>query len=226
MTLALVRKGRLLVWAAVGLALMARRGLSVRRLASDASRAVSRRMVLRSQRAPHILGKVATILVVDDEPAIRTLVGRVLERQGHQVVLCRDRSRPWPTTAPVDLLLVDHMLPGMTGLEITEQLRRALAEAARGVDVRLSAPARDDAGPAVGISSEADAAGGGGERDRDAVARRRGLRRSATARRTGIAAGRLASRRSQLPAAFHGLRHRELVGVVDVGADGHAHRDA
>ena len=35
-TLALVRKGRLLVWAAVGLALMARRGLSVRRLAGEA----------------------------------------------------------------------------------------------------------------------------------------------------------------------------------------------
>jgi len=34
-TLALVRKGRMLVWAAVGLALMARRGLSVRTLASD-----------------------------------------------------------------------------------------------------------------------------------------------------------------------------------------------
>ena len=37
-TLALIRKGRLLVWAAVGLVLMARRGLSVRRLANDASR--------------------------------------------------------------------------------------------------------------------------------------------------------------------------------------------
>jgi hypothetical protein len=37
-TLALVRKGRMLVWAAVGLALMARRGLSVRRLASEAPR--------------------------------------------------------------------------------------------------------------------------------------------------------------------------------------------
>jgi hypothetical protein len=37
-TLALVRKGRLLVWASVGLVLMARRGLSVRRLANDASR--------------------------------------------------------------------------------------------------------------------------------------------------------------------------------------------
>jgi hypothetical protein len=35
-TLALVRKGRMLVWAAVGLALMARRGLSVRRMASEA----------------------------------------------------------------------------------------------------------------------------------------------------------------------------------------------
>ena len=37
-TLALVRKGRLLVWAAVGLALMARRGWSIRRLASATTR--------------------------------------------------------------------------------------------------------------------------------------------------------------------------------------------
>lgn len=34
-TLALVRKGRMLVWAAVGLALMARRGLTVRRIANE-----------------------------------------------------------------------------------------------------------------------------------------------------------------------------------------------
>ena len=37
-TLALIRKGRMLVWAAVGLALMARRGLSIRHLASEAPR--------------------------------------------------------------------------------------------------------------------------------------------------------------------------------------------
>ena len=36
-TLALIRKGRLLVWAAIGLALMARRGWSVRRLANEAT---------------------------------------------------------------------------------------------------------------------------------------------------------------------------------------------
>ena len=66
---------------------------------------------------------MATILVVDDEPAIRTLVGRVLERQGHQVVLCSGSVEALATTGPVDLLLADHMLPGMDGLTITEQLR-------------------------------------------------------------------------------------------------------
>jgi CheY-like chemotaxis protein len=66
---------------------------------------------------------VATILVVDDEPAIRTLVGRVLERQGHHVVLCSGSAEALATNGPIDLLLADHMLPGMDGLTITEHLR-------------------------------------------------------------------------------------------------------
>ena len=67
---------------------------------------------------------MARILVVDDEPAIRTLVGRVLERHGHQVILCQGSGEALAADPPIDLLLVDHMLPGMTGLEIAEHLRR------------------------------------------------------------------------------------------------------
>lgn len=66
---------------------------------------------------------MSTILVVDDEPAIRTLVGRVLERRGHVVVLCQGSTDALAAEPPIDLLLVDHMLPGMNGLEITDLLR-------------------------------------------------------------------------------------------------------
>ena len=64
-----------------------------------------------------------TILVVDDEPSIRALVGRILERQGYQVVLCQGSADALAAPPPIDLLLVDLMLPGVDGRQIAEQLR-------------------------------------------------------------------------------------------------------
>ena len=66
---------------------------------------------------------MATILVVDDEPAIRALVGRVLERQGHKVILCQSAAEALAVPAPVDLLVVDLIIPDVNGRQITEQLR-------------------------------------------------------------------------------------------------------
>jgi two-component system, cell cycle sensor histidine kinase and response regulator CckA len=66
---------------------------------------------------------VATILVVDDEQAIRELVGRVLERQGHKVILCQSAVEALAAPAPIDLLLVDLIIPDVNGRQITEQLR-------------------------------------------------------------------------------------------------------
>jgi DNA-binding response OmpR family regulator len=68
----------------------------------------------------------ATIMVVEDEDAIRTLTHRILTRHGYRVV-----DAPAPAAAlqlfeeagPVDLLLTDVVMPGMSGKALSDRLR-------------------------------------------------------------------------------------------------------
>ena len=67
----------------------------------------------------------ARVLVVEDEPDLRALLDRHLERSGHRVVLAedgRDALRmAW--TQPIDLVVLDLMLPGIDGIEVCRRLR-------------------------------------------------------------------------------------------------------
>ena len=66
------------------------------------------------------------VLVVDDEPAVRQLAGRVLARRGHRVVEAEDGAGALEAAeaadAPIDLLLSDVVLPGMHGAELARTL--------------------------------------------------------------------------------------------------------
>ena len=66
-----------------------------------------------------------TILVVDDEPSICEVVSLYLQRAGYTVQVANDgRSALQLLTAALpDLLILDVMLPGVDGLEITRRLR-------------------------------------------------------------------------------------------------------
>ena len=66
-----------------------------------------------------------TILVVDDEPTIREVVRRYLERDGYQVMEAEDGPTALNIleTTPPNLLILDLMLPGMDGFQIIEKLR-------------------------------------------------------------------------------------------------------
>jgi DNA-binding response OmpR family regulator len=66
-----------------------------------------------------------TILVVDDEPTIREVVRRYLERDGYQVSEAADGKTALAMlqTEPPDLMILDIMLPGIDGLTITSRLR-------------------------------------------------------------------------------------------------------
>jgi two-component system, cell cycle sensor histidine kinase and response regulator CckA len=66
---------------------------------------------------------MATILVVDDEPAIRQLVGRVLERRGFGVITSANANDALEVTEPIDALVVDLILPEVNGPELTARLR-------------------------------------------------------------------------------------------------------
>jgi two-component system phosphate regulon response regulator PhoB len=67
----------------------------------------------------------ATILVVEDEPAIQTLIAVNLRRAGHDVVgaLDAESAQRRINEALPDLILLDWMLPGMSGLELARRLR-------------------------------------------------------------------------------------------------------
>ena len=65
------------------------------------------------------------ILVVDDEPSIGTLVKRCLAMGGHQVTTAEngDAMRRALRRGDVDLVILDLMLPGESGLDLLRDLR-------------------------------------------------------------------------------------------------------
>lgn len=65
-----------------------------------------------------------TILIVDDEPELRTLVRAALEKDGHRVVEAGTEAEALRVIAahPVDLTLIDWILPGRTGLELQAEI--------------------------------------------------------------------------------------------------------
>ncbi|MGA8051168.1 MAG: phosphate regulon transcriptional regulator PhoB [Burkholderiales bacterium] len=67
------------------------------------------------------------ILVVEDEQAIQELIAVNLEHAGHHVIRARDAEAALGIVrnALPDLLLIDWMLPGMSGVSLAKQLRQA-----------------------------------------------------------------------------------------------------
>lgn len=73
-------------------------------------------------------GGAETILVVEDEPALRELVSRQLRRQGYQIIKAstgKEALALWPQHAKdISLLFTDMVMPdGMTGSELAETLQ-------------------------------------------------------------------------------------------------------
>ncbi len=69
-------------------------------------------------RKPHVL-------VVDDHELYRKAVEQILVRAGHQVSTARDASEAMQlvTQEPVELVLCDVKMPGISGLELVRQIR-------------------------------------------------------------------------------------------------------
>jgi DNA-binding response OmpR family regulator len=67
----------------------------------------------------------STILLVDDEDAVRKVLTFPLERDGHTVVQAADGVEALARFGdqPVDLVVLDIMLPKLDGLEVCKQLR-------------------------------------------------------------------------------------------------------
>src|SRR5690242_20768609 len=68
---------------------------------------------------------MATVLVVDDEPIVREVVVRYLERDGHHAVEAADAdsARAALDRHAPSLVVLDLMLPGADGLELCREIR-------------------------------------------------------------------------------------------------------
>ncbi len=68
---------------------------------------------------------MAQVLVVDDDPTVREVVVSYLRAGGHDVVDVADGEAALLAAdrAPVDLVVLDLMLPGIDGLEVCRRLR-------------------------------------------------------------------------------------------------------
>ncbi len=65
------------------------------------------------------------ILIIEDEPFLGELIAENLRREGYQTELIPDGLQGWERLQQggIDLLLLDLMLPGMSGLELLKKLR-------------------------------------------------------------------------------------------------------
>jgi DNA-binding response OmpR family regulator len=68
---------------------------------------------------------MTTVLVVDDEPIVRDVVVRYLERAGFETVAAEngDAARALIERTPPDLVVLDVMLPGTDGLSLCRWIR-------------------------------------------------------------------------------------------------------
>lgn len=95
------------------------------------------------------------ILVVDDDPAIRHLLAEQLERQGWRISTagCGRELRAVLAQSPVDLIVLDVMLPGEDGLTLLRHLRAGMHAA---TPVLLLTALAEDVDRIIGLELGAD----------------------------------------------------------------------
>jgi DNA-binding NtrC family response regulator len=85
----------------------------------------------------------ASVLLADDEPGILKTLGRALGEDGHEVVTTASAAEAERLLQerPFDVFVVDHRMPGKTGLELLRQLVATLPEAERPQVIMMTAHA-------------------------------------------------------------------------------------
>jgi two-component system OmpR family response regulator len=116
----------------------------------------------------------AHILVVDDDKEIRTLLGRYLLSQGFRVSTAADGHAMEETlaTAKIDLVVLDVMLPDVSGLDLCRSLRGRTA-----LPIILLTALKEDVDRIIGLELGADDYLGKPFNPRELVARIRAVLR-------------------------------------------------
>jgi len=98
----------------------------------------------------------ANILVIEDEPAIQALIATNLRRAGHVVIAALDAEIALAkiNEALPDLILLDWMLPGMSGLDLARRLRADTRT--RGVPIIMLTAKGEERDKVMGLETGAD----------------------------------------------------------------------
>jgi two-component system phosphate regulon response regulator PhoB len=98
----------------------------------------------------------ANILLVEDEPAIQELIAVNLEHAGHHVIRASNAEGALGIVrnALPDLLLIDWMLPGMSGAALARQLRQE--DRTRQIPIILLTARSAEADKVAGLEAGAD----------------------------------------------------------------------
>ncbi|MBF0332640.1 MAG: phosphate regulon transcriptional regulator PhoB [Alphaproteobacteria bacterium] len=96
------------------------------------------------------------VLVVEDEAPLVTLLRYNLEKEGYRVLEAGDGEEALTLVAesPPDLILLDWMLPLMSGIEVCRQIRRK--PASRDVPIVMLTARGDEADKVRGLNTGAD----------------------------------------------------------------------
>jgi len=68
---------------------------------------------------------MTTVLIVDDQLELRSIHGAALQSHGYSVLTAADGPRALASAraAHPDIIVLDHSLPGLTGVEVATELR-------------------------------------------------------------------------------------------------------
>jgi DNA-binding NtrC family response regulator len=75
----------------------------------------------------------ARVLIVDDEENVRSALRRSLRRTGYELSFADSAAAALALleSEPVDIVVSDHLMPGMTGIQLLRQVRQVLPYAGR-----------------------------------------------------------------------------------------------
>ena len=98
----------------------------------------------------------ATVLVIEDEPAIQELIAYNLKQAGHQALRADNAEQAIRLVqdALPDLVLLDWMLPGLSGIELARRLRAD--KSTKAIPIIMLTARADEQDKLTGLDTGAD----------------------------------------------------------------------
>ena len=155
-----------------------------------------------------------TVLVVEDEPAIRELIGFACETAGYKVLRAGSvkQARDELAETPADLILLDWMLPDLSGLAWLEMMKRD--EKTASIPVIMLTARGTESDKVAGLEAGADDYIVKPFSPRELIARMRAvLRRGAAEAEKNVVCGPLTMNESRFSAKVNGVDVR--LGVIE-----------